>query len=90
MKLEEGDGIVSVDTCSVDDDVLLTTSLGQAIRFRVDDVRVFTGRNSVGVRGIRLGKGDEVISMAIMRGFEASPAERVAYLKRAAADRRAS
>jgi len=89
MKLEEGDGIVSVDTCSENDDVLLTTSVGQAIRFRVDDVRVFTGRNSVGVRGIRLTKGDEVISMAIMRHFDAEPAERIAYLKRSAADRRA-
>lgn len=89
MKLEEGDGIVSVDTCLESDDVLLTTSVGQAIRFKVDDVRVFTGRNSVGVRGIRLGKDDEVISMAIMRHFDAEPAERIAYLKRSAADRRA-
>ena len=89
MKLEEGDGIVSVDTCSADDDVLLTTRQGQAIRFPVEDVRVFTGRNSVGVRGIKLGKGDEVISMAIMRHFEADAGERLAYLKAAAAARRA-
>jgi len=89
MKLDEGNDIVGVDTCSASDDVLLTTAIGQAIRFSVDDVRVFSSRDSVGVRGVRLGKGDTVISMAIMRGFEASPAERVAYLKRAAADRRA-
>ena len=89
MKLEDDDGIVGVETCSAADDVLLTSSGGQTIRFRVNDVRVFNSRNSVGVRGIRLGKGDEVISMAIMRGFEAEPAERTAYLKRAAADRRA-
>ncbi len=89
MKLDDDDGIVGVDTCLSTDDVLLTTSAGQAIRFRVDDVRVFSSRNSVGVRGIRLGKGDSVISMAIMRGFEATPAERLSYLKRAAADRRA-
>lgn len=89
MKLEDDDGIVGVETCSASDDVLLTSSSGQAIRFRVNDVRVFNSRNSVGVRGIRLGKGDTVISMAIMRGFEAEPAERTAYLKRAAADRRA-
>ena len=89
MKLEDDDGIVGVETCSADDDVLLTSSAGQAIRFRVTDVRVFNSRNSVGVRGIRLGKSDEVISMAIMRGFDADPAERTAYLKRAAADRRA-
>ncbi|MEM8749278.1 MAG: DNA gyrase subunit A [Pseudomonadota bacterium] len=89
MKLDDDDGIVGVDTCSPSDDVLLTTSAGQGIRFRVDDVRVFSSRNSVGVRGIRLGKNDSVISMAIMRGFEAEASERVAYLKRAAADRRA-
>ena len=89
MKLDDQDAIVGVDTCSPEDDVLLTTAGGQAIRFPVDDVRVFTGRNSIGVRGIRLAKADEVISMAIMRHFEAEPSERVAYLKRAAADRRA-
>ncbi|MCJ8309830.1 MAG: DNA gyrase subunit A [Rhizobiaceae bacterium] len=89
MKLEDDDGIVGVETCQADDDVLLTSSGGQTIRFRVSDVRVFNSRNSVGVRGIKLGKGDDVISMAIMRGFEADPAERTAYLKRAAADRRA-
>ncbi len=89
MKLDDDDGIVGVETCSQTDDVLLTTAVGQAIRFRVDDVRVFSSRNSVGVRGIKLGKEDSVISMAIMRGFEAEPAERLAYLKRAAADRRA-
>ncbi len=89
MKLDEGNDIVGVDTCLPTDDVLLTTAVGQAIRFHVGDVRVFSSRDSVGVRGIRLGKGDQVISMAIMRGFEATPAERTAYLKRAAADRRA-
>lgn len=89
MKLEGEDQIVDVSTCSIDDDVLLTTSKGQAIRFGVGDVRVFSGRNSIGVRGIRLGKEDHVISMAIMRHFDADASERIAYLKRAAADRRA-
>ncbi|MEO1398825.1 MAG: DNA gyrase C-terminal beta-propeller domain-containing protein, partial [Pseudomonadota bacterium] len=89
MKLEDNDGIVDVATCSANDDVLLTTSAGQGIRFQVEDVRVFAGRNSVGVRGIRLAEDDTVISMAIMRGFDASAAERLAYLRRAAADRRA-
>ncbi|MEM1039501.1 MAG: DNA gyrase subunit A [Pseudomonadota bacterium] len=89
MKLEDDDGIVDVSTCSASDDVLLTTSAGQGIRFPVDDVRVFAGRNSVGVRGIRLATDDTVISMAIMRGFEATAAERLSYLRRAAADRRA-
>ena len=88
MKLDDDDGIVGVETCSETDDVLLTSTAGQAIRFRVDDVRVFNSRNSVGVRGIKLGSGDEVISMAIMKGFEADPAERTTYLKMASAARR--
>ena len=89
MKLEDEDAIVSVETCSEGDDVLLTTGGGQAIRFPVTDVRVFTGRNSVGVRGIRLADDDQVISMTILRHFEASPEERTAYLRRAALQRRA-
>jgi DNA gyrase subunit A len=90
MKLDEGDGIAGVETCSTDDDVLLTSRGGQTIRFPVSDVRVFTGRNSVGVRGIRLAKGDSIISMSILRHFEADPAERIAYLKQSSAIRRAS
>ena len=81
MKLDEGDEIVGVETCSADSDVLLTTALGQAIRFRVDDVRVFKGRDSTGVRGIALGQDDKVIAMAVIRHFEASAEERAAYLK---------
>ena len=70
------------------DNVLLTTA-GRCIRFPVDDVRLFKGRDSTGVRGIRLDKGDEVISMAILRHVEATPGERAAYLKQALAMRRA-
>ncbi|KKC32410.1 DNA gyrase subunit A [Devosia psychrophila] len=81
MKLDEGDGIIGVDTCSASDDVLLTTAGGQAIRFQVDEVRVFKGRDSTGVRGIQLAKDDIVISMAIIRHFDAVSEERVAYLK---------
>ncbi|MFH6784324.1 MULTISPECIES: DNA gyrase subunit A [Methylobacterium] len=90
MKLDEGDHIVHVEICTEGDDVLLTTGAGQCIRFPVTDVRVFKGRDSTGVRGINLGKGDRVISMTILRHFEASPEERQAYLKRANADRRAT
>jgi len=90
MKLDEGDGIVSVKICSEHDDILLTTALGQCIRFPVTDVRVFAGRNSTGVRGIRLGSKDEVISMGILRHVEASSEEARAYLRRAAAMRRAA
>ncbi|HQF30379.1 MAG TPA: DNA gyrase subunit A [Hyphomicrobiales bacterium] len=81
MKLDEGDGIIGVETCTEGDDVLLTTALGQCIRFQTTEVRVFKGRDSVGVRGIALGDGDRLISMSILRHFEANPAERVSYLK---------
>ncbi|MGI9351079.1 MAG: DNA gyrase subunit A [Rhizobiaceae bacterium] len=82
MKLVEGDGIVGVETCTEDATVLLTTSRGQAIRFPVTDVRVFAGRNSVGVRGIKLAKGDHVISMTILNPSKAEAWERTAYLKK--------
>ena len=81
MKLDEGDMIVDVQICTADDDVLLTTAVGQSIRFAVDDVRVFKGRDSTGVRGINLGKGDHVISMAILRHVDASAEERLAYIR---------
>jgi DNA gyrase subunit A len=81
MKLEEGDSIIGVATCLESDDVLLTTHGGQCIRFPVTDVRVFAGRNSVGVRGISLAEGDSVISMSILGHFEADPEERAAYMK---------
>ena len=92
MKLEEdGEGaqLVSVLTCDEDDDVLLATARGKCIRFSVTDVRVFTSRNSQGVRGIRLAKGDEVISMSILRHMEVGTDERDAYLRYANAKRRA-
>lgn len=84
MKLEEeGERLVDVKVCAPDEDVLLATRLGKAIRFAVDDVRVFAGRTSTGVRGIRLGAGDEVISMSILKHMDASSDERAAYLKMA-------
>ena len=89
MKLDEGDRIVRVAICSPSDNVLLTTAAGRCIRFPVEDVRVFKGRDSTGVRGIRLDEGDEVISMAILRHVEATPGEREAYMRQALAMRRA-
>jgi DNA gyrase subunit A len=89
MKLDEGDKIVEVAICTPHDDVLLTTASGQCIRFPVDDVRLFKGRDSDGVRGIRLEDGNAVISMAILTHVEATPAERSVYLKQATALRRA-
>lgn len=91
MKLdEEGDEILSVETCTEFDDVVLTTALGQCIRFPVTDVRVFAGRNSIGVRGISLGEADRVISMTILGHVETEASERAAYLKRVSAERRSS
>ncbi|WP_111429967.1 DNA gyrase subunit A [Rhodobacteraceae bacterium DSL-40] len=81
MKLPEGTRLINARICSEDYDVMLTTRAGKAIRFPVHDIRIFKGRESTGVRGIRLGAGDEVVSMAIIRHFEASPEERAAYLK---------
>ena len=85
---EEGDAILAVETCTENDDVLLTASSGLCVRFPVTDVRVFQSRGSQGVRGIRLGANDRAISMAIIEHVEATPAERAAYLKRATAERR--
>ncbi len=89
MKLEDdSDSIVGVQICSPSDDILMTTALGQCIRFPVEQVRVFTGRTSTGVRGIRLGAGDELIGMSVLSHIRAVPAEARAYLKHANALRR--
>jgi len=89
MKLDEGEQIVDVATADETSDVLLTTRDGQCIRFPVTEVRVFQGRTSMGVRGISLAEGDCVISLSILKHFEANGGERAAYLKRAVALRRA-
>jgi DNA gyrase subunit A len=81
MKLDAGDMIAGVEVCTDADDVLLTTAQGQCIRFSVSDVRVFKGRDSTGVRGIRLEDGDHVISMAVLRHMDATAEERAAFLK---------
>ena len=81
MKLPESVELVNARIASEDDDVMLVTDAGRAIRFRTTDVRIFKGRDSTGVRGIRLNNGDRVVSMAVIRHFVADPAERAAYLK---------
>ena len=81
MKLDEGEGIVDVQICAENQDVLLTTAKGQCIRFRVDEVRVFKGRDSMGVRGVSLAEGDRVIALSILTHSDATPAERAAFLK---------
>ena len=92
MKFEgddAGDSIIGVQICTEDDDVLLTAAGGRSTRFAVADVRVFAGRTSTGVRGIKLDDGDHVIGMTILRHVDVTSAEREAYLKQAAAMRRA-
>ena len=88
MKLEDDEAIVDVQICTERDDVLLTAAGGQCIRFPVTDVRVFTGRTSMGVRGIALPKDDKLISLTILRHMDADAEERAAYLRRASAVRR--
>ncbi len=90
MKLDEGDRLIGVATCRDKDDVFLATRMGRCIRFQITDeaLRVFAGRDSSGVRGIRLNPDDEVISLSVLRHVEASVEERVAYLRLTAALRR--
>ena len=88
MKLDEGDKLMNVRICHEDNDVMLATKSGKCIRFPVTEVRVFVGRNSVGVRGIRLADGDEVISMSILNHSDATAEERDEYAKVSSAIKR--
>ena len=94
MKLDEGDSLIGVATLREGDDVLLATRNGRCIRFQATDevLRLFAGRDSSGVRGIRLPEGkkaDEVMSLSVLRHVDASVDERASYLKLASAKRRA-
>ena len=88
MKLDEGDTLIDVKICTDEQDILLAARGGKSIRFPVSEVRVFSGRTSTGVRGIRLGKGDEVISMSVLKHTDVEIEKRYAYLKMAKALRR--
>ena len=99
MKLEEGSRLIGVAICTENDDVLLATRKGRAIRFAIKgkvteegeqeyNLRLFAGRNSSGIRGIKLDKEDEIVSLSILRHVNASAEERVAYMKYAIAKRR--
>ena len=81
MKLDEGDKLINVALCDENNDIMLATRQGKCIRFPVTDVRVFVGRNSTGVRGIKLAKGDEVISMTMLKHILATAEQRDEYLK---------
>ena len=82
MKLDKEDLLIGVETCQENEDVLLASKLGKCIRFKVPDIRVFSGRSSSGVRGIRLKASDEVISMTILKHADFSIEERDSYLKK--------
>jgi DNA gyrase subunit A len=90
MKLDDGDRLIGVATCRDGDDVLLATRKGRCLRFQISDdsLRVFAGRDSSGVRGIKLLTGDEVMSLSVLRHVDAGTEERIAYLKVANARRR--
>ena len=91
MKLDEGDRLIGVATAREGDDVFLATRLGRCVRFQITDetIRVFSGRDSSGVRGIRKAPTDEVIGLSVLRHVDATPEERAGFLKGAAARRRA-
>ena len=92
MRLDEGDRLIGVATCRERDDLFLATRLGRCIRFQIteDTLRVFAGRDSSGVRGIRLAPGDGVVSLSVLRHVEADTEQRAAYLRLASARRRAA
>ena len=81
MKLSENDRLVNVITCSEGSHVFLSTKLGKCIRFIANNVRLFSGRSSIGVRGIKLHKNDSVISLAILNDITFDVQERDNYLK---------
>ena len=85
MKLGDDEKLIGVRTCTEEDDIVLSSRMGKAIRFPLDNLRVFAGRNSTGVRGLKLAKGDEVVSVSIVRNTDYTPDERSAYLKMASA-----
>ena len=90
MKLDEGDKLINVRICHEDNDIMLAARSGKCIRFPVTEVRVFVGRNSTGVRGIKLAEGDEVISMSILLHSDATSEERDEYARIASAIKRIS
>ncbi len=88
MKLEDGDRLVGVETCTDREDILLAARSGKCIRFAVDQIRVFSGRTSTGVRGIRLAD-DEIVSMTVLGHTDFDTETRDAYIRYANDRRRA-
>ena len=90
MKLDSSERIISVQTCTEENDILLTSKKGQSIRFNVEKVRVFASRSSTGVRGIKLQKGDSVVGMSVLNRVKATNDELRSYLKMASIMRKAT
>ncbi len=90
MKLDAGDRLIGVAVCTEANDILLAAESGKAIRFPVTDVRVFAGRDSMGVRGIRMEEGDSLVSMSVLHHIDVEIEERDTYLRYAAAKRRSA
>ena len=90
MKLDSSERIISVQTCTEENDIVLTSKKGQSIRFNVEKVRVFASRSSTGVRGIKLKKGDSVVGMSVLNRVKATNDELRAYLKMASIMRKAT
>ncbi len=88
MKLEEGERLIAVRLCQPEETVLLSTRLGKVIRFPVNEIRVFSGRTSTGVRGIRLADGDELINLSVLHADPSTAEERERYLRLASQLRR--
>ena len=90
MKLDDGDSLISVLPCTEDQDVFLTTYRGRCIRFPVNEIRIFAGRNSTGVRGLNVASDDRIIGMAMLNHGESDATIRSAYIKQSRAARRAA
>ena len=90
MKLDSSERIISVQTCTEENNILLTSKKGQSIRFNVEKVRVFASRSSTGVRGIKLQKGDSVVGMSVLNRVKATNDELRSYLKMASIMRKAT
>lgn len=83
MKLGDDEELIGVRTCTEEDDIVISSRKGKAIRFKLDQLRVFAGRNSTGVRGLKLAKGDEAVSISVVQSTDYTAEERAAYLKMA-------
>ena len=88
MKLDEGDKLINVALCDESNDIMLAAKSGKCIRFPVADLRVFVGRNSTGVRGVKLSGDDKVISMSILKHSDATAEQRDEYLRVSSAIKR--